>query len=481
MTKKINTENWSKNSSEKILKNEENLLRMRDEINSIGPGFCLAKFTQVTMHLGTGLVHSCHHPKAHKIPTEGLEQEPSRLFNTAILKTARKEMLSGKKPTECDYCWRVEKNNNLSDRVYKSAEDWAFPYYEKIANSTGEEIFKPTYLEVSFGNACNLNCVYCGPEFSSKWVEELKQKGPIVVKDHKGNEQWAQGWQDLDSLSIPNKDYNPYIESFWKWFPEIYDNLIHYRITGGEPLLNKNTMRSLDYLIENPRDNLELGINTNLSIPEKIWNQFLKKLDVLENDCNFKKITIFTSIESWGKPAEYGRSGLDVELLINRFEYLLKNTNVRCVIMSAYNMLAITSFQEMLKWVLSLKKQYNSEGNFRIGIDIPYLRHPEFLDVQYCSDDLLESYINPCLEFLKQNVADPSIDGYHKGFEKYEYKKFERIVENRRSFNNEELKKANRSKFYEYINSIDERRNQNFLETFPEMLDFYNMCMKEKQ
>ena len=478
MQKKLNLDSWERNFIGTIRKNDTNLLKLRENLDSVGQGFCLAKFTQVTMHLGTGLVHSCHHPKAHKIPLEGLLDEPERLFNSTVLKTARKEMLSNQKPKECDYCWRIERSGNLSDRTYKSLEDWALEKYDEIANSTGEEIFKPTYLEVSFGNTCNLNCVYCGPEFSSKWVEELKQLGPLKVKDNNGAEQWLQGWQNLDNLSILNREANPYIEAFWKWFPEIYSGLKHYRITGGEPLLNKNTMKSLDYFIENPRSDLEVSINTNLAVPEKVWNNFLEKLRILESK-NFKKITVFTSIESWGKRAEYARSGLDSEMLVRRYEELLKTTNVRCVIMSAFNILAVTSFQQLLEWLLTLKREYNDTNNFRVVIDIPYLRHPELLDTQYLTPELFEDYVLPSLEFIKNNLVGWRAG--HRGFDEYEYKKFERIVEDLKNTIEVDKRdiKAHRSKFYHFVNSIDERRNQNFLETFPEMTDFYNLCMED--
>lgn len=476
--KNINLKDYEKHSNGTIQKNESNLFS--DKLDSIGHSMCLAKFTQVTMHLGTGLVHSCHHPRAHKIPVEGLLEEPERLFNTTVLKAARKEMLSGKKPTECDYCWRIEKTGNISDRIYKSLEDWALPKYSEIINSTGDEIFKPTYLEVSFGNACNLNCVYCGPEFSSKWVEELKQHGPLKVEDHKGEEQWLQGWQNLEEISIPNREFNPYIAAFWKWFPEIYNGLSHYRITGGEPLLNKNTMKSLDYLIENPRSDLELSINTNLSVPDTVWKNFLEKLKILESK-NFKKITIYTSIESWANRAEYARSSLDSELLMNRFEELLKETGVRCVIMSTYNILAITSFQDLLKWILRLKIEYNKKNKFRVGIDIPYLRYPQCLDAQYCTPELINQYIIPSLEFIKANLVDYLRVNNYNGFEKYECSRFERIVSDIQNSVGKDTEniRSNRSKFYHFVNSIDKRRKQNFLATFPEMLEFYNLCKQE--
>ena len=73
-----------------IDKTVENLPVMRELLNSTGRGFCLAKWTQVTMHLGTGMTHSCHHPTPHKIPLEEIEVNPSALHNTLFKKQQRK-------------------------------------------------------------------------------------------------------------------------------------------------------------------------------------------------------------------------------------------------------------------------------------------------------------------------------------------------------------------------------------------------------
>ena len=42
-------------------------LRVKDELDAVGPGMCAAKWTQVTLQLQSGHNHSCHHPKTHKI------------------------------------------------------------------------------------------------------------------------------------------------------------------------------------------------------------------------------------------------------------------------------------------------------------------------------------------------------------------------------------------------------------------------------
>jgi len=463
----------------RVNQSDYNLNKVVGALDHVSPSLCLAKFTQVTMHLGTGQVHSCHHPIPHKIPLDELKETPAALFNTAILKTARQEMLNGKRPAECDYCWRIEdnKNKSLSDRHLKSTEEWAITEYDNIVNSSGNEFFKPTYLEVSFGNTCNMKCVYCGPEFSSKWAEELKQQGPIKITDGPGEEQWLQGWQDLDNLVIPNRNHNPYIDAFWQWFPEIYPTLRHYRITGGEPLLNKNTLRSLDYVIDNPTDNLEISINTNLSVPDQIWNKFIEKIKKLEKDAKFKKITIFTSFESWGDRAAYARTGIEFNDVINRTNQLLEETSVRVVVMAAYNLLAITSFKEVLEHLLFLKNKYNT-GRSRVGIDIPYVRYPQCLDVQYCDDSLIE-YIQDCYNFMNDNVNNDTC-GYK--FEPYEVKKLERILKNRLNFKYDKNEiNIMRAKFYDFVNALDKRRGMNFLETFPEMENFYRICAESKK
>ena len=111
----------------------------KDFLNNVGCGFCLAKWTQVTIHLASGLTHSCHHVGAHKIPLEELKDNPSALHNTKEKKMRRKEMLAGKRPDECDYCWRIEDNTNeFSDRILKSASNWSQIDKDIISTSTGD-------------------------------------------------------------------------------------------------------------------------------------------------------------------------------------------------------------------------------------------------------------------------------------------------------------------------------------------------------
>ena len=76
--------------------------KVKAKLDSVGKGFCLAKWNQVTIHLGCGLTHSCHHAVPHKISESEIKRNPSALHNTLYKKKMRHEMLNGKRPKECD-------------------------------------------------------------------------------------------------------------------------------------------------------------------------------------------------------------------------------------------------------------------------------------------------------------------------------------------------------------------------------------------
>jgi hypothetical protein len=204
--------------------------KTKNKLNSVGCGFCLAKWTQVTMHLQTGFNHSCHHPTAHKIPLEEIKLNPKALHNTRYKKAKRNEMLKGKRPQECDYCWNIEDNStSYSDRIYKSHEPWSEPYFDEIKNSRWNEDFNPRYVEVSFSNICNFKCSYCGPSYSSQWLQEVKQQGGYPTTPE------FNSYKDMElsnTLPILHSEYNPYVEAFWEWWPEFSINFI---ITGDIP------------------------------------------------------------------------------------------------------------------------------------------------------------------------------------------------------------------------------------------------------
>lgn len=85
--------------------------------------------------------------------------DPNNLFNDDVLLDERKLMLAGEKIAGCKVCWVPEENGSLSDRQSKSSAEWSQPFFEE--KNRGLTGVTPTYVEVSFGNKCQMMCTYC--------------------------------------------------------------------------------------------------------------------------------------------------------------------------------------------------------------------------------------------------------------------------------------------------------------------------------
>lgn len=449
----------------------------KDSLDTISSTFCAAKWKQVTLHLHNGHTHSCHHPTSHKIPLDELKNNPSALHNTRFKKEQRKLMLEGGRPKECDYCWRVEDSapDALSDRTYKSYEPWAQPYIKDIINKSWTDNVNPSYLEVSFSSVCNLKCSYCSPQVSSKWMEEIKQYGPYPTSQNFNDLVWL---EQTDALPIPNKEHNPYVEAFWKWWPDVSKDLKHFRITGGEPLLAKDTFRVLDDLIENPKPDLEFSVNSNMCVPEEVFNKFIEKIKIIGSERKVKKLKIFTSAEAHGAQAEYIRHGLNYNQWLSNIRRVLQEVpNCTFTCMSTYNILSIFTFDKMLKDILDLKLEFGGAGkSIPIILDTPYLRYPNHQAIFIATSEWKDQYLKPQLEFIQNNLEDRHVRGKENmGFFKWEGDKFKRILDIMYEEKLDDVTLAqNRKDFITFVDEHDRRRGTNFLKTFPEMEDAYN-------
>jgi len=455
--------------------------KTREKLNNVGCGFCLAKWTQVTMHLHNGMTHSCHHPTTHKIPLTEIANDPKALHNTNFKKRVRKEMLEGGKPSECDYCWNIENASNaFSDRTYKSSEPWSAPHFDDVLKAGYKENFNPKYVEVSFSNTCNFKCSYCGPQYSSKWVEEINTFGPYKTSTNFNDMEYFKQQGTMPYLA---SEHNPYVEAFWKWWPEMYHDLHTFRITGGEPLLSKDTFKILDYIIETPTPNkkLSLCINSNLGIPKKLFDDFVKRIEkIVDNELVYEFI-IFTSCDTWGEQANYIRNGFDYNLFKERVDFLLdKFPTLTIDIMSTYNALSVPNYKLLLNDVIELKKRHHNPYRYwgsALLLDSSYLRWPEHQTVKILEDKWVSAIDEQAkLADFHEQVRIGIKDGY--GFTDIEINKIKRIKDWFETDIDEQELIKNRKDFYTFATQHDIRRGTDFCKTFPELEEFYHKCGK---
>jgi len=527
--------------SKYIMDNDTNHDGWLKKLNSVSTSFCLAKWKQVTLHLQFGHKHSCHHNPTHPIPLDLLKEDPSVLHNTPESISHRKQMKNGVKPSHCAYCWKAERAGSLSDRVYKSATTWANSHFDEVATNPPDYNVFPSYLEISFSNVCNMKCIYCAPHISSQWYDEIKQHGGYKFNVF-GEVSTFNDFDMLDrkqSNPIPNREFNPYVDAFWKWWPELYNNLDTLRVTGGEPLLTKDTFRLLQTIKDtNSNPNLSLSFNSNLCVPEKTWNDFVQSFSDLKRNNIVNQINLYTSCEAKGARAEYIRTGMDYDLHLHRYkEFLQLSADLQDVHiktapnptpglknkyrykkasgighMCTFNLLSVTTFKDMLEDIVKIREQITYTDDiinlwdealnwhrehktaYRITggdirhygssvlsvIDIPFLRNPSWLSIDILTDDF-QSYFEECYQYMNDTI-------WFSDIEKSKFNRCYNVFKQREAYKPgvEDPAKIrhnigmNRAMFAQYVDELDRRRNTSFVKVFPEYEEFYKDCKRYK-
>ena len=449
-------------------------LKMKEKLDQVSPSMCLAKWLQVSMHLTTGMTQSCYHPPTHRISLEELEKSPKALHNTVTKFEERKQMREGKRPPGCEYCWKVEdtEGDHISDRYYRSGEPWAREFFDEVVNNKYDYDVNPRYVEVNFNHACNLKCSYCSPHISSKWAEEAKKFGPYPTLNPHNDITY---FQNAGLMPITVKGENPYLKAFWDWWPNLYKDLRVFRMTGGEPLLDTNTFRVLDWINDNPRPDLELAITSNMCAPPDLMDKFIRNIRPIVQEKKVKRFMLFPSIDSFGHQAEYIRNGLDFNYFwgnINRYLTDVPDGIVTFIV--TMNCLSAPNLLNLIKAFTELQNKYNKNYH-RIFFDTPFLRYPSWLSLQILPPEKL-SYLDEIVKFMEDNPENPDT---YRGIRDFQLARMKRVTAwAKQGLSDEELSRA-RADHYLFFNEHDKRRGTDYLKTFPELADFWKTCESE--
>ena len=447
-------------------------------IDPVSESFCGAKWYNATIWLGHGGTTSCHHPPAHQIDLEEIKTNPSAIHNTRHKKKMREMMQIGQRPKECEYCWKIEDmgkdadgNEPVSDRVYKTV------IYEDDDLHTAATL-DPQFdvnlktLEIAFNRTCQLACSYCNPAFSSTWVKDIRTNGGYqgVKSDARGH------FIDDAPYAEPfdQDQFNPYVDAFWRWWPELSKELEEIRVTGGEPLMTPDIYQLFDWFEttdEPNKNNMRFAINSNLMAKDDLLNK------LIDGTQNINRFHLYTSCEAFGPQAEYIRDGLKWDQWTKNFERICSEARLEGLhMMMTINALCLDTIVEFFDWMLEMKRKY---GHNRPGFTCNILRFPSFQSPLTLPDNLRKKYHDEVFAWLKDVREKGETDANGQLLvQPWEQDQVSRLIEYldvvktpHRNTADRELLEHDFKVFYE---QYDSRRGFNFRETFPNFVEFYD-------
>ena len=316
--------------------------------------------------------------------------------------TRQSMILNGIHTQNCQPCHQLETGKKsfdiASDRKFYIRELKQVPLTTYRPNN-----FELQTIDVRWTNLCNFACVYCGPEFSSKWTSELGA-----------------------SHQVPDESQRT---QFKNYIFEHAPKLKHVYLAGGEPLLMRENLELLDLL----DPNVYLRINTNLS-----------KVDtkVFERICQFPNVHWTVSAETMGEEFEYIRYGGKWQDFQDNLMHIKSLSGHKITFNMLYFLLNYTSLFDTVEY---FQKQGFHNNSFVIG---PLLR-PDYLNIRHLPDHVLN--------YVKQILMNKINE--HPGY------LLEDSYQNLLSHIQEPMRK-DLSDSFEQLSILDKRRNLNSKEIF---------------
>lgn len=316
-------------------------------------------------------------------------------------------MLAGQPGRDCHTCYDLENGKRrfdiVSDRIFYLRELKSVPF----------DTYQPgnhelQTIDVRWSNLCNFSCVYCSPQFSSRWAIEL----------------------DVH----PAKPTAEQTEQFKSYIFEHAPKLKHVYMAGGEPLLMKENLELLEILRrENPKVNLR--INTNLS-----------KVDtrVFETICGFENVHWTVSVDSMELEFEYVRAGGSWQDFLDNLA-VLKSLDHKISFNMLYFLLNYESWFDCVKF-------FQSQGFHNNSFIAGPLLTPLYLNVRHLPEHVLqlvkerlENEINQKPGYLLEDSLRNLLHYIQQPFEK------------------------NLAGSFEQLKILDQRRNQDSSKIFPNL------------
>jgi len=312
------------------------------------------------------LAHCCVSKKSAATDTIDMNHQDLQKSRQYFLDT-------GELPDDCSYCKNAEKDSRSSRRLGRYnlfAKDNKFPIKIQL-----------TKLDYNCDNICNLKCIICTGGYSSAWLEDEVKLGlrqTSNIKKTKSNDVF----KNLDVSNLETVYFN-----------------------GGEPLMTKDHINVINYIIEH-------GNPANVEILYSSNGTFFPSPAIIELWSKFRKVKINFSIDAVGSAFSYVRYPANWESVEqNLLNYKkLELSNFESSILASVGVHNILYYDELYKWCVDNNYDISVQNVVgRTGLSVLNfpLEHKEYL-LNYLNA-LPESNSKNYLLSVANSITSPSL------------------------------------------------------------------------
>lgn len=262
--------------------------------------FCEYPFTGLFLNTNGDIKFCC----AGSFPLGNIKEDiPSNILLGKKANKIRENILLGKQESYCSYCDLAEKGGSISQRKITNPKNFSEP-----------ADFQLTSMDLRWNNTCNLSCIYCNSQFSSKWAS--------ILQDN-----FEKNSEDTDARLL-------------EFIRENKDEVFSIQLLGGEPLLQKQNLDLIDILPDK-----HYYVLSNMAIDVKN-NEVAKKLLTLG-----KKVKWAVSFETINDKFEYIRHGAKWEVFEDNLKYIRNASDSKLAIHATYCLPSALSLVEFCDYV----------------------------------------------------------------------------------------------------------------------------------
>lgn len=365
----------------------------------------------------------------------------SEFYNSPYMVNLRRDLATGKKPSNCEVCWKLEaagintlRQDQLRQFLNAEGEYGAHLMIEE-SRRNGFRIKGVEKLDFRLGTLCNLKCRMCMAANSSKiWAEYVENKEELApypvlylgVEDYYREKKEVATLEDLLSISY---------------------SLNRIGVSGGEPNLSLLLMDYLEKLVElGLSKNILLKINTNAVLNAPRLMRVYKE---------FRRVELLLSIDGTQGVQEYIRhpsKWAQIENTVLELKEHFAGTDpakYRILAAPTYQALNILNLRELVLWCEKIGIEWSL---FHKIID------PDYLQVDVLPAEIRELAAQRLESFLSERHFS-SVGAQEIGF----------IIHHLR--NSLPFDSSKLATFLNYNGTLDRIRREKFAEGCPELHD----------